>query len=100
MLTSLIVVAAHDGAFTEAAHVVFPATSWAEANGTYVNRHGHKQLSEKAIEPLGSSKPAWEHAAAIGKTLGVEPTWSKLKDIRAALGPPSAPTTPASPSME
>lgn len=91
MLGGLVVVAAHTGALEEAAHVVLPATSWAEAPGTYVNRQGLKQVSDKAIEPQGASRPAWEHARALGRALGLEPGWTKLKDIRSSLVGASVP---------
>jgi hypothetical protein len=35
---------------------VLPATSWAEHSGTYVNAKGMRQLSEKALEPLGAAR--------------------------------------------
>ena len=100
MLGSLIVVAAHEGAFTEAASVTLPATSWAEHNGTYVNRQGFKQTAEKALFPQGASRPAWEIAKLLGQALGLAPNWSKLKDVRGSLanqtGP--SPVTPESPT--
>ena len=94
MLTTLVVVASHEGPFTEAAHAVLPATSWAEHGGTYVNRQGIRQLSDKALEPQGSSRPAWEHAKTLARAMRLEPTWTKLKDIRASL-PGTFPTSPS-----
>lgn len=85
MLGTLIVIAAHEGPLTEAAHVVLPATSWAEHSGTYVNRQGIRQVAERALFPQGSSRPAWELAYLLGKTLGLETTWLKLKDVRSHL---------------
>lgn len=85
MLSSLIVIAAHNGGLVEAAHAVLPATSWAEHSGTYMNRKGLKQISEKAIEPQGASRPGWDHARALARTLGLDPTWTKLKDVRSHL---------------
>lgn len=85
-LDALVVVAAHESALTRAAHVVLPATSWAEHSGTYVNAKGLRQVSDKAIEPQGVSVPAWKHLAALASTLGLEPSFSKLKDVRAKLG--------------
>ena len=90
MVSSLVVVAAHEGALTEAAHVVLPATSWAEHSGTYVNRQGLWQKSDKGLEPQGASRPAWEQIRALAVALGLEPTWTKLKDIRAQLAPAGA----------
>lgn len=85
MLSSLVTIAAHEGALTEAAHVVLPATSWAEHSGTYVNRQGIRQLSDRALDPQGASRPAWELLRAVASSLGFEPTWTKLKDVRAQL---------------
>jgi NADH-quinone oxidoreductase subunit G len=99
MVSSLVVVAAHEGALTEAAHVVLPATSWAEQGGTFVNRQQLRQVADKAIEPQGSSRPAWEQLRAIAVALGLEPTWSKLKDIRAQLvAEPPAPAATVVPA--
>lgn len=102
MVGTLVVVAAHEGAFSDAAHVVLPATSWAEHSGTYVNKKNIRQIAEKGLEPQGSSKPAWEHAKLLAKVLGVDLPFAKLKDIRNALigagtAPPSVvqPTPPA-----
>ena len=85
MLGTLVVIASHEGALTDAAHVVLPATSWAEHAGTYVNRQGIHQLAERAILPQGASKPAWELTRLLAAALGLEPTWSRSKDIRAGL---------------
>jgi NADH dehydrogenase/NADH:ubiquinone oxidoreductase subunit G len=85
MLGTLVVVAAHEGALTEAAHVVLPATSWAEQTGTYVNRTGIRQIAEKGVAPQGASKPAWEHTRLLATALGLTPSWTKVKDIRANL---------------
>ena len=101
MVSTLVVVAAHEGALTEAAHVVLPATSWAEHSGTYVNRQNLRQVADKALEPQGASRPAWEQLRAIAVALGLEPTWTKLKDIRSQLTmttagvPQSAPAVPS-----
>lgn len=92
MLGTLVVVAAHEGAITDAAHVVLPATSWAEHSGTYVNRQGIRQISDRAIFAQGASKPAWELVKLLANALGLEPTWSKIKDIRGELVGASAST--------
>ena len=74
----LVTIAAHDGALVRAAGVVLPAASWAEASGSYVNAKGTRQLSEKALEPLGSSRPAWFQLAQLAQVLGHKPTWGKV----------------------
>jgi NADH-quinone oxidoreductase subunit G len=97
MVSSLVVVAAHEGALTEAAHIVLPATSWAEQSGTFINRQALRQVAEKGLEPQGSSRPAWEHIRSLAVALGFEPTWAKLKDIRSELvAEPPVAVVPAS----
>src|ERR1035438_4312271 len=81
----VVAIAAHVGALTKAATVVLPATSWAEHAGTYVNAKGMRQTAEKALEPLGESQPAWKLVAEVATALGLQPSWSKLKQIRAQL---------------
>ena len=85
-LRGLVTIASNEGPLSDAAHVTLPAATWAEASGTYVNAKGMKQVSEKAIDLLGSARPAWEQVAQLARALGYETTWAKLKDIRARLG--------------
>jgi NADH-quinone oxidoreductase subunit G len=84
-LGALVTIAAHEGALTAAAAVVIPACSWAESSGSFVNAKGMRQLTEKALEPSGSSRPAWLQIAALATAMGLEPTWTKLKDLRGRL---------------
>jgi NADH-quinone oxidoreductase subunit G len=81
----VLTIAAHAGPLTKLAAVVLPATSWAEHSGTYVNAKGMRQIAEKALEPQGDSSPAWKQVAAVATALGYEPSWTKLKQIRAQL---------------
>jgi NADH-quinone oxidoreductase subunit G len=85
-LRALVTLATNDGPLSDAAHVILPAASWAETSGTYVNAKGLKQVSDKAIDLLGSARPGWEQVAKVARALGYEPSWSKLKDIRVRLG--------------
>jgi NADH-quinone oxidoreductase subunit G len=70
---------------TQAARVVLPVTSWAEASGTFVNAKGMAQVAEKGLAPLGDAKPAWQLLAQLGQALGHPCSWAKLKDVRAEL---------------
>ena len=81
----VVTIAAHAGPLTEAATVLLPATSWAEQSGTYVNARGLRQVSEKALEPQGISKPGWRQVSDVASALGYEAHWTKLKQIRAQL---------------
>jgi NADH-quinone oxidoreductase subunit G len=96
-LQGLCVVAAHVGPLTRAASVVLPASAWIEASGTFVNAKGMRQLAEKGTEPLGSAEPGWKLVAKVAVHLGVEPSWTTLKDVRAMLVATSVP--PPEPSQ-
>jgi NADH-quinone oxidoreductase subunit G len=82
---TLIALATHEGAWVDKAHVVLPASSWAESDGHFVNAKGLLQLSEKAIEPQGDSRPAWRIVAELARALGRAPSWKRLEDVRKAV---------------
>ena len=99
-LKALVTISAHEGPLTQAARVVLPAASWAEATGTYVNAKGIRQVSEIALELQGASRPAWQHLSELGQALGLDSGWTKLKQIHAKLNPPTAPTDAAPTAAE
>jgi len=54
------------------AHVVLPAASFAEKEGTFTNMERRVQRVRKAIEPIADSKPDWWIACQIAKKMGVQ----------------------------
>lgn len=84
------------------AHVVLPACSYAEKQGTFTNSEGHVQAVRQAINPIGESRPDWEVFSALSVLLGTPLEYGDareiLKEIRTLipgyglLGP--APTPP------
>ncbi|HNQ78679.1 MAG TPA: formate dehydrogenase subunit alpha [Acidobacteriota bacterium] len=52
------------------AHVVLPAVTFAEKDGTYTTTDRRVQLARKAIEPIGESKPDWEIISLLAKKMG------------------------------
>ena len=52
------------------AHVVLPAASFAEKDGTFTNTERRVQRVRKAIEPVGDSKPDWWIVCQIAQRLG------------------------------
>jgi NADH-quinone oxidoreductase subunit G len=56
---------------SELAHVVLPASAYAEKDGTFANFQGRIQRIRQALHPAGDSKPEWEIFAALGAKLGV-----------------------------
>jgi predicted molibdopterin-dependent oxidoreductase YjgC len=54
------------------AHVVFPAASFAEKDGTYTNTERRVQRIRKAIEPVGDSKPDWWIISEVAKRMNAK----------------------------
>ncbi len=51
------------------AHVVLPVSSFAEKEGTFTNTERRLQRIQKAIEPLGNSKPDWWIISEIARRM-------------------------------
>jgi len=54
----------------EFAHVVLPAASFAEKDGTFTNTERRVQLVRKAIEPIGQSRPDWWTVCQVARRWG------------------------------
>jgi predicted molibdopterin-dependent oxidoreductase YjgC len=55
---------------TALAHVVLPATSFAEKDGTFTNTERRVQVVRQAIEPVSGSQPDWSIACQIARRMG------------------------------
>ncbi len=51
------------------AHVVLPAASFAEKDGTFTNTERRVQRVRKAIKPVGESKPDWQIVCEIARRM-------------------------------
>jgi formate dehydrogenase alpha subunit len=54
----------------EYAHVVLPAASFAEKDGTITNTERRVQRIRKAVEPVGESRADWEIVCGIARVMG------------------------------
>jgi formate dehydrogenase alpha subunit len=54
----------------EYAHVVLPAASFAEKDGTITNTERRVQRIRKAVEPVGDSRADWEIISLLGREMG------------------------------
>jgi len=81
----VVAISTFEGELAQQAAVLLPASSWAEADGTFVNAGGLAQVSEKAIEPQGESQPAWRHVLGVAGKLGVSLPFSRAKDLAKVL---------------
>jgi NADH-quinone oxidoreductase subunit G len=57
---------------TRYADVVFPAASFAEADGTYTNNDGFVQRVRQSIPPVHQSRQDWMITSLLAKALGVD----------------------------
>lgn len=55
---------------SQLAHVVLPAASFAEKDGTSTNTERRIQRVRKALEPIGNSRPDWWIICEIAKKMG------------------------------
>ncbi len=82
----LIVQDAYWSREAERANVVFPACTFAETEGTYVNAEGRLQRSMPVIAPVEEAKPDWWIFSCLAKKMGAKDiAYSKLSEIRAAI---------------
>ncbi|MBI4341628.1 MAG: molybdopterin-dependent oxidoreductase, partial [Candidatus Omnitrophica bacterium] len=54
------------------AHVVLPASVYAEKDGTFTNFQSRVQRIHQAIDPLGESKAEWQILSELGQPLGLK----------------------------
>ena len=66
---------------TELAHVVLPAVSFAEKDGTFSNSERRVQRVRKAIEPVGEAKTDWLILQEISNRLGYPMNYESAEEI-------------------
>lgn len=66
---------------TEFAHVILPAASFAEKDGTFSSTERRVQRIRKAINPVGESKADWEIISEISNRLGYKMNYSSAEEI-------------------
>jgi ferredoxin-nitrate reductase len=52
------------------AHVILPASQWAEKDGTQTNSERRVGLMRRMVDPPGDALPDWEIFARVGRALG------------------------------
>ena len=64
------------------AHVVLPACSYAEKEGTFTNLEGKVLRIRQAMDPVGESLPDWHIMTAIASGLGCQLDYESPHDIQ------------------
>lgn len=83
-LESLEFMVYQDLFFTETAlyaHVILPAASFAEKEGTFTNTERRVRLLRKAIQPVGSSKADWEIFLELSNAFGLRTNFKTPAEI-------------------
>ncbi len=63
------------------AHVVLPASSWAEKDGTFTNAEGTIQKAYKVVAPTGQSLPDWQIVRNLALSMGKDLKVRNLESI-------------------
>jgi len=66
---------------TEVAHVVLPAASFAEKDGTFTNTERRVQRVRKALEPPGEAKADWEIISELSTRMGYPLPYTHPEEI-------------------
>ncbi|MBI5299455.1 MAG: molybdopterin-dependent oxidoreductase, partial [Deltaproteobacteria bacterium] len=67
------------------ADVILPKPTFAEQNGTFINRQKRIQKADKAFEPKGHAKPVWETLAELAQRLDKPVSWNSAETVFAKL---------------
>jgi formate dehydrogenase alpha subunit len=69
----------------EYAHVLLPASSWAEKDGTFINAEGIIQQLHRAVDSPGQAVPDWKILRNLSLTMGMDIAGREVKDITAEI---------------
>jgi len=84
-LECLVLVGAFNTPFLEFAHVVLPAATYAETDGTYTNTERRIQLNRRKIDPPAGVRPAWRIYADLAAKLGAAWDYASAEDVMKAI---------------
>jgi NADH-quinone oxidoreductase chain G len=83
-LKSMELLIVQDIAMTETAkhaHVVLPASSWAEKDGTFTNAEGVTQTLRKVVETTGQSMPDWQIMRNLSLSMGSDISIRNMAEV-------------------
>jgi formate dehydrogenase major subunit len=67
------------------AHVVLPATAYAERDGTYTNTERRVQLTEPVVRPPGAARRDWEILCDVATAVGYPMGYASTEEISAEM---------------
>jgi len=84
-LECVVYVGAYDNPFVDFAHIVLPAASSAEVDGTYTNSERRIQLNRRKVDPPAGVLPAWRIYADIAARLGASWAYTSSESVMAEI---------------
>jgi predicted molibdopterin-dependent oxidoreductase YjgC len=82
-LELVVYVGAYENPFARLAHIVLPAATYAEADGTFTSSERRIQLNRKKIEPPAGVLPAWRIYADIAANRGASKAYASAEEVMA-----------------
>jgi len=79
--SSLIAICSYADQITAQSDVLLPGALFTESTGTYTNHDGRVQKFNKAIEPAGEARAAWQILADLALGLGHEWSYGSFEDV-------------------
>jgi predicted molibdopterin-dependent oxidoreductase YjgC len=67
------------------AHVVLPACTYAEKDGTFTNFEGRVLRIRQAMDPIGESLPDWHIMTSLANAMGCHWEYQSVNDIQAEI---------------
>ena len=64
------------------AHIVLPACTYAEKDGTFTNLEGRVLRVRQAMDPIGESLPDWHIMTSLANALGCQWEYESVNDIQ------------------
>jgi len=86
-LELFVVQATNEGPVTAQAHVLLPASTHVEDEGTFTQGDGITQRFRRAYPPKADSQPHWKWAVELAKELGGVLAWGSSRDVFRTVAP-------------
>ncbi len=86
-LELFVVQATNETAVTQQAHVLLPASTHVEDEGTFTQEGGITQRFRRAYPPKADSQPHWKWAVDLAKELGGALAWTSSRDVFRMVAP-------------
>jgi hypothetical protein len=88
----LVLLSSHQTPLAAQASVLLPAATSFETDGSFVNATGKAQGFKRALKPQGDAAPGWELLARLGRSMGLDLAYTRLRRCAPRCWPAKAPS--------